>query len=149
MAGRGPLFRRMSQRDLKEVYRINLELFGEFAWSRENLKSEFNLSCSEQYVLEVEGKVVGFIIVWIIRDEALIMLFGVDKSYQGKGYGKLILQKLEERLRERVKFISLDVRKSNIKAINLYKKLSYKIVKERKNYYSDGENALYMVKELL
>ena len=45
-----------------------------------------------------------------------------------------------------IHFITLEVRISNNKAINLYKKLNFQIVNVKKNYYENKEDALYMVK---
>jgi ribosomal-protein-alanine N-acetyltransferase len=42
----------------------------------------------------------------------------------------------------------LEVRESNIAAINLYKKLAFKQAKTIKNYYADGENAIVMAQKL-
>ena len=40
--------------------------------------------------------------------------------------------------------LTLEVRESNVKAINLYKKFGLKEVAVRKAYYNNGENALLM-----
>ena len=42
--------------------------------------------------------------------------------------------------------ITLEVRVSNIKAQRLYEKLGFKNTLLKKSYYSDGEDAFYMVK---
>ncbi len=45
--------------------------------------------------------------------------------------------------------INLEVRISNQKAINLYKKYGFKIVTIRKNYYQDNhEDAYLMIKKM-
>ena len=44
--------------------------------------------------------------------------------------------------------ISLEVRKSNFKAQNLYKKFDFIEMNVRKGYYEDGEDALFMMKAL-
>ena len=44
-----------------------------------------------------------------------------------------------------VKFLTLEVRESNSKAISLYEKFGFKSLGKRKNYYQDnGEDALIM-----
>ncbi|MGV8090731.1 MAG: GNAT family N-acetyltransferase [Mangrovibacterium sp.] len=50
----------------------------------------------------------------------------IDKDQRGKGYGKLLLKKLEEIARERNYCkITLEVREDNYKAQNLYKGMGY------------------------
>jgi len=134
----------MRKEDLEEVYRINEESFTTDAWSREAFEKEFKNSFSEKFVLEVDGKIAGYVVLWVIRDEATVMTFAVSKEYRGKGYGKLLLNESLKKLKGRVRKVLLDVRKSNLKAIRLYKNLGFKVVKERRGYYSDGENALMM-----
>ena len=48
-----------------------------------------------------------------------------------------------------VETVTLEVRESNLKAINLYTKNGYERVIVKPKYYSNGEDALYMVKRLL
>ena len=44
--------------------------------------------------------------------------------------------------------VNLEVRVSNVKAIALYQKFGFKNVAVRKRYYSNGEDAYLMIKEL-
>ena len=44
--------------------------------------------------------------------------------------------------------VNLEVRVSNVKAIALYQKFGFKNVSVRKRYYSNGEDAYLMIKEL-
>ena len=48
-----------------------------------------------------------------------------------------------------VETVTLEVRKSNEAAIKLYEKNGYVFVVNKKAYYSNGEDAVYMVKRLL
>ena len=74
----------------------------------------------------------------------------VAKEMQSKGIGSLMLDRIIEINADRgIKYFFLEVRTSNLKAVNLYKKLGFKIFMLRKNYYEDnGEDALCMIKEL-
>ncbi|MHB1693379.1 MAG: GNAT family N-acetyltransferase, partial [bacterium] len=73
-----------------------------------------------------------------------------SKTMQSRGIGSyLINYTIYQFADKNIKFIFLEVRVSNSRAINLYKKLGFKTFMVRKNYYDDnGENALCMVKEL-
>ena len=42
----------------------------------------------------------------------------------------------------------LEVRTSNISAVNLYKKIGFEVTRTAKGYYSDGEAAKVMAKKL-
>ncbi len=136
--------REMTEGDVEAVYRINLRSFSTDAWSREAIEREFRLPYSNRYVLEVDGSVAGYTFIWLIRREAFIMTFAVDPDFRSRGLGRLFLQKVIEDLSRRAEVISLDVRKSNLPAIKLYRSVGFTVVRERPRFYSDGENALVM-----
>jgi len=136
--------REMKKEDLPEVFRINKENFTTDAWSMEGFEREFKLPYSRKFVAEMSGKVIAYSIFWIIEEEAHLMTFSVDKNYWGRGIGKEFLREVLNRLKAEVKRVLLDVRKSNIRAIRLYQSLNFRIIGERKYYYSDGENAIQM-----
>ncbi|MGB9873494.1 MAG: GNAT family N-acetyltransferase, partial [Hydrogenobacter sp.] len=69
---------------------------------------------SHKYVLELDGEVIGYSVVWVIHDTANLMNFAIKKDYWGRGYGKMLLSFLIESLKDKVSHIALDVRKSNV-----------------------------------
>ncbi len=136
--------RPMSESDINEVYRINKSSFTTDAWSRDAIEREFKLPYSVRFVLESDGKVIGYCVIWLIKGEAFIMSIAIDKNLRGRGLGRYFMEKIIDDLRNRAQTFLLDVRKSNLPAIRLYRSLGFSIVKERKKFYSDGENALLM-----
>ncbi len=138
------IIRYMREQDLEDVHNINLNSFTTDAWSFDALKREFKLPYSKRFVMEIDGEIVAYIIYWVIRDEATIMTFAVKPDFRGTGVGKRLFWESAKLLNGKVKDIVLDVRKSNIRAIRLYKSLGFTVVYERERFYSDGENALFM-----
>ncbi len=137
-------FREMTVEDLDAVYRINTQSFTTDAWSRNALEREFKLPYSHRIVVEAEGQVVGYAFVWLIKEEAFIMTLAVSPEWRRKGIGRWLLKRIVETFKDKAEVISLDVRKSNIPAIRLYRSMGFEVVKERPKFYSDGENALMM-----
>ncbi|MEM3896759.1 MAG: ribosomal protein S18-alanine N-acetyltransferase, partial [Archaeoglobaceae archaeon] len=75
-----------------------------------------------------------------------IVSIAVRKEFRGHGIGEALLREAIKRLRARGKTkIALEVRVSNKPAQELYKKLGFRIVDTIPSYYSDGEDAYYMV----
>ncbi len=140
--------REMRPEDIDQVLRINEECFTTDAWSRKAFEREFELDYSYPFVLEEDGKIMGYAVVWKVLDDVSIMSFAIDRSLWGKGYGKRLLSFIIEYFKGEAKSITLDVRRSNLRAIRLYKSMGFKIVAERPRYYSDGENAFQMGLEL-
>ena len=100
--------------------------------------------------LNLQSHIIGFFIFYNVLDEMHILDITVAKEMQSKGIGSLMLDRIIEINAGRgIKYFFLEVRTSNLKAVNLYKKLGFKIFMLRKNYYEDnGEDALCMIKEL-
>lgn len=89
---------------------------------------------------------VGFAGMWTMMDEAHITTIGVGIKHRGRQVGELLLVGLmDEALRRNANWITLEVRVSNIKAQNLYRKYGFSQYGLRRRYYSDnGEDAFIM-----
>ena len=100
------------------------------------------------YVVAIENdKVLGYIGLWNICGTAEIMDVAVHKDYRRKGIGEgLILKALEKCESMDVFEINLEVRKSNLAARNLYKKMGFTENGIRKKYYENKEDAILMQK---
>ena len=92
---------------------------------------------------------MGFIGFWIKFEQAEITKVSIAKKYQGYKLSKLLMADAEQRIRlAECENITLEVRVSNVVAINLYKSCGFNIVATRKKYYENGEDAYLMLKEL-
>ncbi|WP_301098288.1 ribosomal protein S18-alanine N-acetyltransferase [Otariodibacter sp.] len=99
--------------------------------------------------LSIDKKIIAFAICQTILDEATLFNIAVDPAYQGKGYGKQLLQGLIEKLKtQNIATLWLEVRESNQTAQHLYTALGFNEVTIRKNYYpkpnGERENAIVM-----
>ena len=94
------------------------------------------------------NQIIGFAICQTVLDEATLFNIAIVPYHQGNGLGKLLLNELIARLKEKgVQTLWLEVRESN-PARFLYEKIGFNEVDIRKNYYtkpSGGrENAVVM-----
>ena len=94
------------------------------------------------FVYETNNRIVGYINCWV-SDNTTILNFCVDEEYRNKGIGKSLIEKV---LEISVGIITLEVRVSNNNAINLYQKYGFERALIRKGYYSNGEDAILMVR---
>lgn len=140
--------RLMTEADIPLVVKGEEEIFGE-SLGYDMLKGELSLNPYACYfVLEINKEFSGYISTWVYEDRAEILNFFVLKNYQGKGYGKLLLETFLDVVKmANVPSVSLEVRESNYIARNLYEKYNFKYSHTRKNYYSNGENALVYIKD--
>ena len=85
---------------------------------------------------------VGYIMARIIKDELEIISILIDKKFRNKGIGKGLLNKLLKIAnKKKIQHIFLEVSIENEMAINIYEKLNFIKIGERKNYYrKNGKN---------
>ncbi len=102
-------------------------------------------------VLENEtGCLLGYACVYALYESAELLRIAVVNEERGKGYGGRLLDELFKELSARgVEQTFLEVRAGNLPARRLYESRGFSLVRERKKYYQDGENALEMKKSLL
>lgn len=103
---------------------------------------------SDCLVLEENNSLVGFVIFSIMYERAEIIYIVIDSSFRLKGYAFMLLDKCINKIIENnCCNITLEVNCNNVAAINLYKKLGFKIAATRKKYYNLDDGYL-MIKEL-
>lgn len=92
---------------------------------------------------------IGNLEYTLAADEAQIIDLLIRPEYRGQGYGKKLLHEFLTTLEPKYSYAILEVRETNLAAINLYKKFGFIQIDLRKNYYKDPvENALLMKKIL-
>ncbi|MDA8189736.1 MAG: ribosomal protein S18-alanine N-acetyltransferase [Dehalococcoidales bacterium] len=96
-------------------------------------------------------KLAGYAGLWLMLDEAHVTTIAVRPSLRGHGLGELLFVGLTDlAMALGARYMTLEVRVSNIVAQNLYKKYGFHEEGIRKRYYSDNsEDALIMWSEPL
>jgi [ribosomal protein S18]-alanine N-acetyltransferase len=139
-------FRNMTVDDLDQVMEVEVNSFT-IPWSREAFFNELTKNQFAQYlIVEVDQKVVGYCGVWIIIDEAHITNIALLPEYRGLKLGEALMGKVMELARAMGALrVTLEVRVSNERAQNLYRKFGFEEGAIRKQYYTDNmEDALVM-----
>jgi len=144
-------FRPMREADLPAVLEIERAAFSH-PWSEEMIRRELLHEFSSVLLATegLDGPILGFAVVWLVHDELQILNVAVAAEARRRGVARRILDRVEGSARERGARVSmLEVRRSNLPAISLYRSLGYREVGVRPRYYAeDGEDALAMDKEL-
>jgi ribosomal-protein-alanine N-acetyltransferase len=151
--------RRFKTSDLDGVIRINRKCLPE------NYSTLFFMNLYKRFpetfiVAELNNEIIGYIMCRIETGLPSFKLLGITRKghvisiavlheYHRKGVGyKLIQEATKAMVNYNAKECYLEVRESNYPAIELYKKLGFKVAKTLKKYYADGEDALLMAAEL-
>jgi ribosomal-protein-alanine N-acetyltransferase len=82
-------------------------------------------------------RTVGLIMVRTTKDEAEVLTLGVHPRHRSKGLGRRLIDEALRRLyHDRVKSVFLEVDEGNVAALALYRRLGFKEVGRRRNYYA-------------
>ena len=91
---------------------------------------------SEYFIAKVDGKVAGYGCFWFVLDEGQLVNIGVHPEFRRLGIGARLLEAgLAECRKRAMKTLFLEVRISNEKAQNLYRKYGFKVLGLRKGVY--------------
>lgn len=98
----------------------------------------------------VVGDVVGYVVAWLVVDEAEVANVAVAPEVRGRGVGARLLDDALAAARDRGAAVAyLEVRDSNAAARALYASRGFEQVGRRRNYYRKPvEDALVMRREL-
>lgn len=129
--------RRSIDSDLENVKKIELDNYGYIL--NENV---INDDLHTFFIIE-DDKFLGYISLWHDLDKAQVESIIINDK--NKGYGQILFKYALDYLKNYI--ITLEVRVSNKVAIHIYEKYGFKTVTVRKNYYSNNEDALLMLKE--
>lgn len=147
--------RRFEPSDLDGVIRINRECLPE------NYSTLFFMNLFKRFpetfiVAEINREIVGYIMCRIETGIPSFKVLGIAKKghvisiavlpeHHRKGIGNQLIKKATRAMvNYKAKECYLEVRESNLPAIQLYKKLGFEVVRSIRNYYADGENAFVM-----
>lgn len=108
-------------------------------------KESFNNDFLKVLIYE-DGSIKGILVYQYLYDRIEIDYIIVDTKYRNLGIATKLLKYLEIK-HKNIYNITLEVRESNLTAINFYLKNGFKEVIKRKNYYKD-EDAILMIKNL-
>ncbi len=151
--------REATEEDLQKVIEINLIALPEH-YMQEFWLDHLRAWGKAFVVAEVNGEVVGYVMCRVesgigylkrsLTKLGHIVSVAVLPDYRRRGIGMMMMEESMRRLKEYygVGEVYLEVRVSNIPAINLYEKLGFKKVKVLRHYYLDGEDAFVMARTL-
>ena len=143
------LVRSMTINDLEEIVNIEKDLY-KTPWNERQYKYELEENeFSYVFILEHNDIIVGYYGFWIMFDKIDITKVSIRKEFQGMKLSNILMEDCFNRVKALgCKKINLEVRTTNERAINLYKKHGFEDVIISKNYYGKNEDALILSKIL-
>lgn len=136
---------KMRPEDIERVVEIENSSFS-CPWSKKSFMYALESDYSYMITAKSSEKIFGYAGMYSVRGEGYIYNIAVDKYHRKRGIGTLLLSDLIRYSKEsKLSFLSLEVRESNVSAIDLYLKLGFINQGVRKKFYDKPtENAVIM-----
>ena len=148
-----PIIRDAKSIDIQQIAALERLSFDQ-PWSVESFVHELSLPFSRTIVglSSDDGPgagIIGYLCRWLVADECHILSLAVAPEFRRAGIGEVLMGEIiAEAALKGVAIITLEVRRSNLAARNLYRKLNFAERRVRKNYYGPGEDAIIMEQRL-
>jgi ribosomal-protein-alanine N-acetyltransferase len=138
----------MTAADVDQVWALECSVFP-FPWSRGNFVDSLSSGYDCWTVRDTDGKLAGYYLLMYALDEAHLLDVAVAMGRQRQGLGRRLLDVIAARARSQgMSSILLEVRPSNERALEVYRRYGYVQIGRRKAYYPAGvagrEDAIVM-----
>ena len=140
--------RKFLPKDLEQVLEINQASFLQ-PWPKDELEKLYQKHPDGFIVAEDSGKIAGFVVGMISKNQGKIKLIAVNPDYRGKGVGRNLMEHIFNYFAENeVKEVMAHSRIHNESGCAFLKSFGFKIIETVENYYLKGEAAYLMKKGL-
>ncbi|MBO5537271.1 MAG: ribosomal protein S18-alanine N-acetyltransferase [Clostridia bacterium] len=140
------------EKDIPEITAIEQSEF-HVPWSEESIRHDILENPASRWVIlaDVDDHVIAYAGMWLVIDEGHVLNVAVRRADQGRGYGRQVMEALIQVAKDDgMRLMTLEVRRSNVRAQGLYHRCGFLDVGYRKRYYDDNrEDALIMYQDLV
>jgi ribosomal-protein-alanine N-acetyltransferase len=144
----------INETDLEPILAIEQNSF-QWPWGRISFEGELNSRNACSYVVKSAegdtcGQVMAYAFLRLAADELQILKIAVRPAWRGQGIATWLLERcFTISAGQGAKSAHLEVRPSNIPAVEFYQKLGFQVIGRQPEYYADSkEDALLMMKVL-
>jgi ribosomal-protein-alanine N-acetyltransferase len=127
----------MTQDNLDAVIAIEQTAYSH-PWTRGNFRDSLN-PLFEAQCLWLDGELLGYFLAMHGVEEMHLLNITVAPAHQGQGWGHMMLDALSLMSRHAgAQWLWLEVRQSNLRALQVYARYGFKQISIRKDYYPAG-----------
>ena len=127
----------MTQDNLDAVIAIEQTAYSH-PWTRGNFRDSLN-PLFEAQCLWLDGELLGYFLAMHGVEEMHLLNITVAPAHQGQGWGHMMLDALSLMSRHAgAQWLWLEVRQSNLRALQVYARFGFKQISIRKDYYPAG-----------
>ena len=134
-------FSMMRAQDVEDVIAVEQDAYP-FPWTRGNFLDSLASRYDAWVLRDADGRLAGYFLLLHAVDETHLLNITVRPDVQGKGLGRLLLNKVIDLARgAAMRSVLLEVRPSNTHALAVYQHCGFTQIGLRKNYYPAGGTA--------
>ena len=134
-------FAMMRAHDVEEVVAVENDAYP-FPWTRGNFLDSLASRYDAWTLREADARLAGYFLLMHAVDETHLLNITVRPDLQGRGFGRMLLDKVINLARSaNMHSVLLEVRPSNEHAQAVYRHCGFKQIGIRKNYYPAGGTA--------
>jgi ribosomal-protein-alanine N-acetyltransferase len=148
------VFTAITESDIDAILPIESHSF-QRPWERQSFLNELGLPGAENLAVRHTNPgghqhIVAYIFFRLVADEMHILKIAVAPEWRCRGIATVLMNKsLELAVTKGCSSAYLEMRPANDAAVKLYRKLGFRVIGKRKNYYPEtGEDALVMCNKL-
>lgn len=131
----------MTESDLEEVLELEREVYSH-PWSRGNFIDSLSSGYQAWILRDPSLALLGYFVVMAVVDEAHLLNVAVSAERQGQGLGYLLLNQAVACARGLgLESVLLEVRPSNVRALDIYQRYGFQTIGRRKDYYPAADSA--------
>lgn len=143
------VLRLFEPRDLDEVMALVTRTFDQM-FSEEMYMALYQ-AWPEGQIIDVEGGRLAGVLLSMKRGPTVgrVMVMAVNEGHRDMGIGSLMLRAfVQQCVREGALSIVLEVRASNLRAQEFYRRYGFRVFEPLASYYHDGEDAVVMALDI-
>ncbi|WLP94996.1 ribosomal protein S18-alanine N-acetyltransferase [Psychrobacter sp. M13] len=126
-----------AQTTIQAVANIEALIQLQDTWSYKTLSELLVQDSINLLIVYQNDKIVGYCLYQALFEQAEILRIGTHPDYQRQGIASRLFKVLNKELQDnKVESLLLEVRADNIPAIALYERQGFKVIHQRKGYYS-------------
>ncbi len=130
----------MQATDIDDVVALEQQVYPH-PWSRGNFVDSLASGYQAWVLRSDEGALLGYFLLMPAVDEAHLLNVAVSAERQGEGLGRYLLDKAVACARGlAMESILLEVRPSNVRALEVYLRYGFSQIGRRKGYYPAADN---------
>ena len=128
-------FERMDEACLDEVMAIEMAVFP-FYWMRKVFQSSLQAGYDCWVARADNDQMLAYFVLMKVVDEVHLLTIAVHQAWQGRGIARRLLERAIEMARDMgMRSMLLEVRPSNLRALEIYSRYGFVEIGRRKNYY--------------